>query len=82
MTERRGLFITFEGIEGSGKSSQMLLLIERLRQRGFTVVENQEPGATRIGKQIRRILLDPAHHEIAPMTELAANVCVSYTSSG
>ncbi len=70
MTERRGLFITFEGIEGSGKSTQMLLLMERLRGRGFTVVENQEPGATRIGKQIRRILLDPAHHEIAPMTEL------------
>jgi dTMP kinase len=65
-----GLFITFEGSEGSGKSTQMQLLVERLRLMGFMVVENQEPGATSIGKQIRRILLDPAHQEMAPMTEL------------
>jgi len=64
------LFITFEGTEGSGKSTQMQLLVERLREKGFTVVENQEPGATSIGKQIRRILLDPTHQEMAPMTEL------------
>jgi dTMP kinase len=70
MSRHRGLFITFEGTEGSGKSTQMHLLVERLRDSGFTVVENQEPGATSIGKQIRRILLDPAHQEIAPMTEL------------
>ncbi|MDQ2844603.1 MAG: dTMP kinase [Acidobacteriota bacterium] len=67
---RRGLFISFEGTEGSGKSTQMRLLVERLRAEGLTVVENQEPGATTIGKQIRRILLDPAHSEMAPMTEL------------
>jgi dTMP kinase len=65
-----GLFITFEGTEGSGKSTQMQLLVERLRDAGVTVIENQEPGATSIGKQIRRILLDPAHQEMAPMTEL------------
>lgn len=65
-----GLFITFEGTEGSGKSTQMQLLVERLRNTGFTVTENQEPGATGIGKQIRRILLDPAHQEMTPMTEL------------
>jgi dTMP kinase len=65
-----GLFITFEGSEGSGKSTQMQLLVERLRLMGFTAVENQEPGATSIGKRIRRILLDPAHQEMAPMTEL------------
>ncbi|MBV8808055.1 MAG: dTMP kinase, partial [Acidobacteriaceae bacterium] len=70
MTERRGLFISFEGTEGSGKTTQMLLLVDRLRGLGYTVVENQEPGATRIGNQIRRILLDPAHEEMAPMTEL------------
>jgi dTMP kinase len=70
MRENGGLFITFEGTEGSGKSTQMQLLVERLRQMGFTAVENQEPGATTIGKQIRRILLDPAHQEMAPMTEL------------
>jgi dTMP kinase len=66
----RGLFITFEGTEGSGKSTQMHLLIERLRGSGCTVVENQEPGGTSIGKQIRRILLDPAHQELASITEL------------
>ena len=66
----RGLFISFEGTEGSGKSTQMRLLVERLRAEGLTVVENQEPGATTIGKQVRRILLDPAHSEMAPMTEL------------
>jgi dTMP kinase len=70
MKGRGGLFITFEGTEGSGKSTQMQLLVERLRGMGFTVIENQEPGATSIGKQIRRILLDPAHQEMAPMTEL------------
>jgi dTMP kinase len=70
MNGQGGLFITFEGTEGSGKSTQMQLLIERLRDAGFMVIENQEPGATSIGKQIRRILLDPAHQEMAPMTEL------------
>jgi dTMP kinase len=66
----RGLFLTFEGTEGSGKTTQMLLLIERLRAGGYAVTGNQEPGATAIGKEIRRILLDPAHSEMAPMTEL------------
>jgi dTMP kinase len=69
MTER-GLFITFEGSDGSGKSTQMKLLVERLKALGLPVTENQEPGATQIGRQIRRILLDPAHEEMAPMTEL------------
>lgn len=66
----RGLFITFEGTEGSGKTTQLRLLGQRLEAAGFGVVLNQEPGATRIGGQIRRILLDPAHEEMAPMTEL------------
>src|SRR5690242_2396976 len=70
MLERRGLFISFEGTEGRGKTTQMTLLVDRLRGMGYTVVENQEPGATRIGKQIRRILLDPAHDEMVAMTEL------------
>jgi len=70
MKGSRGLFITFEGTEGSGKSTQMQLLVERLRDAGFKVIENQEPGATSIGIQIRRILLDPARQEMAPMTEL------------
>ncbi len=65
-----GLFLSLEGSDGSGKSTQMRFLVERLRSEGFTVVENQEPGATHIGRQIRRILLDPAHQEMAGMTEL------------
>jgi len=65
-----GVFISFEGTEGSGKSTQMRLLVERLRIERFSVVENQEPGATHIGRQIRRIFLDPAHQEMAGMTEL------------
>lgn len=65
-----GLFISFEGTEGSGKSTQMRLLVDRMRGQGLAVTENQEPGATMIGGQIRRILLDPAHDEMAPMTEL------------
>jgi dTMP kinase len=70
MTERQPLFISFEGTEGSGKSTQMRLLVERLRSEGYRVTENQEPGGTEIGKQIRRVLLDPANSAIASMTEL------------
>src|SRR5579863_1127789 len=69
MTERAA-FISFEGTEGSGKTTQMRMLVERLRELGFAVTENQEPGATTIGSQIRRILLDPAHQEMAAETEL------------
>ncbi len=72
MTERRypGIFLSFEGTDGSGKSTQMRLLVDRLRAEGKPVTENQEPGATHIGRQIRRILLDPAHDEMSGMTEL------------
>ena len=70
MTGRRGLFISFEGTEGSGKSTQIRILVERLRADGLTVIENQEPGGTPIGREIRRILLDPMHQEMAATTEL------------
>jgi dTMP kinase len=70
MNASGGLFVSFEGTEGSGKTTQMRLLVERLRAEGLAVVENQEPGATRIGGQIRRVLLDPAHEEMEAMTEL------------
>jgi dTMP kinase len=68
--ERRGLFITFEGPDGSGKSTQARLLAQRLRGEGRAVVESVEPGGTPIGQQIRRILLDPANKELAPTAEL------------
>ena len=69
-TTERGLLISFEGNEGSGKSTQLKLLAEKLKHQRFAVVQNAEPGGTRIGQQIRRILLNPAHDEISPVTEL------------
>ena len=67
---RLGLFITFEGPDGSGKSTQARLLAERLRHDGYPVLETIEPGGTPISQQIRRILLDPANRELRPITEL------------
>src|SRR5271166_6135054 len=66
----RGLFITLEGPDGSGKSTQARILAERLRDEGYSVLESVEPGGTRIGQQIRRILLDPANPELRPTAEL------------
>jgi dTMP kinase len=65
-----GLFLTFEGTDGSGKSTQMHMLAAKLRGLGYDVAETVEPGGTRIGKQIRGILLDPAHQEMSPAAEL------------
>jgi dTMP kinase len=53
------MFFSFEGIDGSGKSTQARLLADALRARGFEVVEVREPGGTVLGEQIRRLLLDP-----------------------
>ena len=69
-TTKRGLFITFEGPEGSGKSTQLRRLAARLRTEGRTVLETAEPGGTAIGMQIRRVLLDAKNHELRPTTEL------------
>ena len=69
-TTKRGLFITFEGPDGSGKSTQLRILAARLRARGRTVVETAEPGGTPIGTQIRRVLLDSKNLEMRPTTEL------------
>jgi dTMP kinase len=70
MTEPRGVFIDFEGGDGCGKTTQMRILGERLRARGHRVVETAEPGGTRIGQQIRRILLDSENQELSPRAEL------------
>jgi dTMP kinase len=66
----RGPFITFEGMDGSGKTTQMRRLAARLRARGRTVVETAEPGGTAIGQKIRHILLDAANQELSPIAEL------------
>lgn len=69
-TTKRGLFITFEGPEGSGKSTQLRILAARLREEGHAVLETVEPGGTPIGMQIRRVLLDSKNLEMGPTTEL------------
>lgn len=66
----KGLFITFEGIEGCGKSTQVSRLKARLEAEGRKVVVTREPGGTANGEQIRAILLDTAHTAISPITEL------------
>jgi dTMP kinase len=66
----RGFFITFEGMDGSGKTTQMHRLAARLRGLGRTVLETAEPGGTPIGMKIRRILLDAANQELSPTTEV------------
>ena len=66
-----GLFISFEGLDGAGKSTQIRLLASRLRALGREVVESVEPGGAAVAAEIRRILLDPAYHgQISPTTEL------------
>jgi dTMP kinase len=69
-TSRRGLFLTFEGLDGSGKTTQMRRLAARLRGEGGEVLELAEPGTTEIGKKIRSILLDPAHEMMSPVAEM------------
>ena len=68
--QTRGRFITFEGLDGSGKSTQMRMLGERLRHQGREVLETVEPGGTTVGTQIRRILLDAANQDLRPTAEL------------
>lgn len=64
------MFITFEGIEGCGKSTQISLLAERLQEAGQQVVLTREPGGCLIANQIRSLLLDAANSAMVPMTEL------------
>jgi len=64
------MFITFEGIEGSGKSTQIRLLHETLQAAGHQVLLTREPGGCPVADRIRIILLDAANREMSPMTEL------------
>ena len=64
------MFITLEGIEGSGKTSQMERLVGFLEDLGFVCVSTRQPGGTLIGENIRSILLDPSSHALEPIAEL------------
>jgi dTMP kinase len=63
------VFVTFEGVEGAGKSSQVARLAAELRKAGRTVLVAREPGGTPVGEQIRAILLDPNGGTVHPRTE-------------
>lgn len=65
-----GIFITFEGIEGCGKSTQVRLLSETLKGKGISFIVTREPGGTSIGSKIREIVLNPDHNGMAAETEL------------
>jgi dTMP kinase len=68
---RRGKFITFEGLDGTGKSTQQRKLAAALRAAGYTVVETREPGGTSTGEKIRKVLLDSSTAGLSPLAEMA-----------
>ncbi len=70
MTRTRGKFITFEGLDGVGKSTQMENLAQWLRQRGLDVITTREPGGTDLGKKLRTVLLSSRTSGLSPMAEL------------
>jgi dTMP kinase len=67
----RGRFITFEGLDGCGKSTQLAKLAAVLTSQGLSVVVTREPGGTPTGEKIRQLLLDTKTSSLAPMAELA-----------
>jgi len=69
--EKRGaLFISFEGIDKGGKTTQSSLLAQYLEKRGYEVVKTFEPGGTRLGMRIKEILLGPSHAKMSKTSEL------------
>lgn len=64
------MFITFEGIEGSGKTTQLRHAADHLRRRGREILVTREPGGTAAGGKIRAVLLDPGSADLHPLTEL------------
>ncbi len=68
--KQNGTFITFEGMDGSGKTTQMHRLADRLLALGHNVLVTAEPGGPPIAQKIRRIILDAAHSEMSPVAEV------------
>lgn len=68
--QHRGVFITFEGTDGVGKSTQVAALVERLRKAGVDTLSLREPGGTELSERIRAILLDPGEGEMCAECEL------------
>jgi len=68
---RRGKFITFEGLDGTGKSTQMRKLALVLRAAGHKVIETREPGGTATGEKIRKVLLDSGTSGLSSLAEMA-----------
>ncbi|MBI5806633.1 dTMP kinase [candidate division TA06 bacterium] len=66
----KGLFVSFEGIEGCGKTTQAMLLAKWLKSRGHQVIVTREPGGTPIAEKIRKVLLDSRNHHMSPLAEL------------
>ncbi len=66
----RGKLIVFEGLDFTGKSTQVRLLADRLRAHGLPVVTTREPGGTPVGEKVRRILLSRDNYELLPLSEL------------
>jgi dTMP kinase len=71
VSSRRGKFITFEGLDGCGKSTQMERLARNLRKQELSLTVTREPGGTAAGEKIRHLLLDTRTSGLAPMAELA-----------
>ena len=68
--EKKGLFLVFEGIDGSGKTSQLKRTKEYLEANGYDVLTTREPGGTPISEKIRGLLLDPLNGEMDDRCEL------------
>ena len=66
----RGLFITLEGGDGAGKSTQIRNITRFFEERGLVVVHTREPGGTQISEKLRDILLDKSNSEMSPVTEM------------
>lgn len=67
---KRGLFITVEGTDGSGKTTQINFIRNYMEEKGYDVILTREPGGTRIGEKIRSIILDPENKEMDNITEM------------